>query len=1021
MADLSLDDIIAKKQGNVLKKPQPLNQNVRKQFKGNQGVQQKPFKPGFVPKAIRLGGPTMKRHFSAPRPNTKNAASPMKPRGAQTPNSGTGLGGPGKGQIDARDMITIKTRIKMGDARAKIMQKRLNKVGQPQQRQIPPPAGPRPQGFGPGLIGLGPGLLGLGPGGPPQPFAPQQQAGFQPPPRPMRPPGPQGFQPLRQQGGPFQQPRPVLEPQGPRMNQPRPPQLKPPFPQQQRPFNPQHRPPFQRPQKPFNQPQRPPFNQQPRPPFNQLQIPPFNQPQGPPFEQNQPQGPPFEQPQGPPFDQQQGPPFGQPQGPFDQQQGPFDQQGPFNQQQGLPFDQQPTHFNPNPQQFDQPAEFNEQPADFDQPPPDFIQEQCDPQFGQEQVPPFGQEQIVQFNPEPQFDPQFNPQGPPPEEIQIFWQQDLPGQQFNQQGQPQGNPLQQMNQPPPNLMQMPPGPGRPPNFNHPPKGFNPQPNLNQPPPEFIQPGSDMSQPPPGFGGQAPPGFNAPPPGFHPGAFQEGEEVGLTPMQPVEKTVVEDTGVSLRITRTIPEVSFDGENLTVTRRVPPGSQMQTGNFSDPNTYSGSGTQSVHFSASRPPPPQPLRKKFQPIPVKAPTPPKNTVKTGGPTLSTKARVSSTGQDPVRPNPLVQSLGPKPFPGRPVPLSSVNIEASNFRTAKMETAPAFSAVSRTLNKAPEQPSRLRPPPQALTSGPPPQRPSALSRIQLPNRNAASAFSRIDQQPPNIKISMSRMQQQIQGASALSRLSAPSAPVTKRLAPHPTPPPPPQPARAPQMSVSTRVSQATGGARMAVKRPSMSLSERFSSGSSGNPIPVITDHAPVKRRRPSEPELERADFGAEFANVVEEQFQSREEPGVPLLSPLQGYRVLVSNLHSTVTQDDIIELFGALGPLKRVNLLTKGQAEVAFIHKEHSVSALKTYHNRELDGQPMFVKVTTPLNAKVMQPPSGEDSAAGTLPATLRTKKPPPPGSAPVEIPLIHKALFKASSADGTAPAKAVRFTVKL
>ena len=45
-------------------------------------------------------------------------------------------------------------------------------------------------------------------------------------------------------------------------------------------------------------------------------------------------------------------------------------------------------------------------------------------------------------------------------------------------------------------------------------------------------------------------------------------------------------------------------------------------------------------------------------------------------------------------------------------------------------------------------------------------------------------------------------------------------------------------------------------------------------------------------------------------------------------------------------ELFGAIGPLKRANLLTKGQAEVAFIHREHAVMALKKYHNRELDGK---------------------------------------------------------------------------
>ena len=44
-----------------------------------------------------------------------------------------------------------------------------------------------------------------------------------------------------------------------------------------------------------------------------------------------------------------------------------------------------------------------------------------------------------------------------------------------------------------------------------------------------------------------------------------------------------------------------------------------------------------------------------------------------------------------------------------------------------------------------------------------------------------------------------------------------------------------------------------------MSLSERFSSGGSGNPIPVITDHAPAKKRRAPEPEPEKEVYEEEF------------------------------------------------------------------------------------------------------------------------------------------------------------------
>ena len=55
------------------------------------------------------------------------------------------------------------------------------------------------------------------------------------------------------------------------------------------------------------------------------------------------------------------------------------------------------------------------------------------------------------------------------------------------------------------------------------------------------------------------------------------VGIVSLQLVNPlasggAMVEDTGSSLKITRTIPDVTFDGQNLTVTRRLPKGSRDQ-----------------------------------------------------------------------------------------------------------------------------------------------------------------------------------------------------------------------------------------------------------------------------------------------------------------------------------------------------------------------------------------------------------------------------------------------------------------
>ncbi|CAG5133063.1 unnamed protein product [Candidula unifasciata] len=144
------------------------------------------------------------------------------------------------------------------------------------------------------------------------------------------------------------------------------------------------------------------------------------------------------------------------------------------------------------------------------------------------------------------------------------------------------------------------------------------------------------------------------------------------------------------------------------------------------------------------------------------------------------------------------------------------------------------------------------------------------------------------------------------------------------------------------------------------------------------------------------------------------------VISPLQGFRVMVTNLYSGVTQDDIIELFGAVGPLKKAKLLKPGTAEVVYVSKEDAFSAVQKYHSRELDGQPMYVKMTTPVGA-VVKKAVGDNDPDITGEALRLYRKAAGTGSlieAPIEIPTIHRALFKAGP---PGPNKSVKFTVKI
>ncbi|KAI8975420.1 hypothetical protein BDF20DRAFT_995074 [Mycotypha africana] len=69
-----------------------------------------------------------------------------------------------------------------------------------------------------------------------------------------------------------------------------------------------------------------------------------------------------------------------------------------------------------------------------------------------------------------------------------------------------------------------------------------------------------------------------------------------------------------------------------------------------------------------------------------------------------------------------------------------------------------------------------------------------------------------------------------------------------------------------------------------------------------------------------------------------------------------VANLHFNVTEKDLYDLFGQIGPLKRAflhiapNGKSSGVADVVFVHGKDAERARNTYNNVELDGRPMRI-----------------------------------------------------------------------
>lgn len=73
------------------------------------------------------------------------------------------------------------------------------------------------------------------------------------------------------------------------------------------------------------------------------------------------------------------------------------------------------------------------------------------------------------------------------------------------------------------------------------------------------------------------------------------------------------------------------------------------------------------------------------------------------------------------------------------------------------------------------------------------------------------------------------------------------------------------------------------------------------------------------------------------------------------GYRIVVSNLHSSVTESDIKELFQEVGDLSDARLVRTGVAEVIFKREKDALKAVEVYHNRQLDSLPMKCLLVNP------------------------------------------------------------------
>ncbi|KRT80002.1 RNA binding protein [Oryctes borbonicus] len=117
------------------------------------------------------------------------------------------------------------------------------------------------------------------------------------------------------------------------------------------------------------------------------------------------------------------------------------------------------------------------------------------------------------------------------------------------------------------------------------------------------------------------------------------------------------------------------------------------------------------------------------------------------------------------------------------------------------------------------------------------------------------------------------------------------------------------------------------------------------------------------------------------------------------GHRIVVSNLQNGVTEDDIRELFEDIGQLLVARLVRPGTAEVIYKNLKDAQKAVDTYHNRQLDGQPMKCLLVNkrPLNNPTA--PAITSNIEGSISVSKSTTS---SNKLVPDLSTIHKVLFQ-------------------
>jgi RNA recognition motif-containing protein len=175
----------------------------------------------------------------------------------------------------------------------------------------------------------------------------------------------------------------------------------------------------------------------------------------------------------------------------------------------------------------------------------------------------------------------------------------------------------------------------------------------------------------------------------------------------------------------------------------------------------------------------------------------------------------------------------------------------------------------------------------------------------------------------------------------------------------------------SKKKAKSEAESRKRVSRNKVREMREESSDESRSPSPTPAKRKKVSKKTPTkkaESESDESDSvddrrrrpGERGKSAAKDKFEDAGD----VFSPIEGYRLKVSNLNASVSESDLVDLFCAIGAIRDARLMaTPGSAIITFVKRAAAMAAVTKYNGRELDKQKISVEPHRVMDLPPKQP----------------------------------------------------------